>query len=60
MVPDFIPVILKLDNVLAVVIAIRLCVALIPVPVLVEAWPGECRQLCMLAGRWIPTEERTY
>jgi hypothetical protein len=47
----------KLDNVLAVVIAIRLSVALIPVPVLIEAWPGERGQLRMLAGRRIPMEE---
>ena len=59
LVPDFIPVIGKLDNVLAVVIAIRLSVALIPVPVLIEAWPGERGQLRMLAGRRIPTEEET-
>jgi uncharacterized membrane protein YkvA (DUF1232 family) len=57
LVPDFIPVIGKLDNVLAVVIAIRLSVALIPVPVLIEAWPGERGQLRMLAGRRIPMEE---
>jgi uncharacterized membrane protein YkvA (DUF1232 family) len=59
LVPDFIPVIGKLDNVLAVVIAIRLSVALIPVPVLIEAWPGERGQLRMLAGRRIPMEEGT-
>jgi uncharacterized membrane protein YkvA (DUF1232 family) len=57
LVPDFIPVIGKLDNVLAVVIAIRLSVAFIPVPVLIEAWPGERGQLRMLAGARIPKEE---
>jgi uncharacterized membrane protein YkvA (DUF1232 family) len=59
LVPDFIPVIGKLDNVLAVVIAIRLSVALIPVPVLTEAWPGDRGQLRLLAGRRIPKEEAT-
>jgi uncharacterized membrane protein YkvA (DUF1232 family) len=51
LVPDFVPVIGKLDNVLAIIVAIRLSAALIPGPVLVEAWPGEQQQLRLLVGR---------
>jgi hypothetical protein len=54
LVPDFIPVIGKLDNVFAVIVAIRLSVALIPVPVLIAAWPGEPGQLRLLVGRRLP------
>lgn len=51
LVPDFIPVIGKLDNILALIVAIRLSVRLIPLPILIEAWPGEQRQLRLLVGR---------
>jgi uncharacterized membrane protein YkvA (DUF1232 family) len=54
LVPDFIPVIGKLDNVFALIVAIRLSVALIPVPVLIAAWPGEPGQLRPLVGRRLP------
>lgn len=51
LVPDFIPVVGKVDNVLAVVIALRLSVTLVPAPVLLEAWPGDRGQLRLLIGR---------
>ena len=59
LIPDFVPVIGKLDNILAVVIAIRVSVALVPVPVLIDAWPGERDQLRTLVGRRIPIADET-
>ena len=51
LIPDFIPVVGKVDNVLAVVISIRLSMALIPAAVLIECWPGKPEHLRLLVGR---------
>lgn len=50
-IPDFIPVVGKLDNFLALVLALRWSSAMIPVPVLLEAWPGKPSQLRLLVGK---------
>jgi uncharacterized membrane protein YkvA (DUF1232 family) len=49
-IPDFIPVIGKLDNVLALAGALRLSSRWIPVEVLREAWTGPPSILAVLAG----------
>jgi len=51
LIPDFIPVLGKVDNVLAVIISIRLSMAFIPAAVLVECWPGKREHLRFLVGR---------
>ncbi|GAC1664515.1 MAG: DUF1232 domain-containing protein [Candidatus Dormibacteraceae bacterium] len=51
LIPDFIPVIGKVDNILVLIVGIRLSAAMIPAPVLIQAWPGEPRQLRLLVGR---------
>ena len=50
-IPDFVPVIGKLDNVLALVLALRWSSKMIPSEVLVEAWPGKLAQLKLLVGK---------
>jgi uncharacterized membrane protein YkvA (DUF1232 family) len=51
LIPDFVPVIGKVDNVLALVLALRWSSKMIPSEVLREAWPGEVSQLKLLVGR---------
>jgi uncharacterized membrane protein YkvA (DUF1232 family) len=50
-IPDFVPVVGKLDNVLALVLALRWSSRMIPSQVLVEAWPGKPSQLTWLVGK---------
>jgi uncharacterized membrane protein YkvA (DUF1232 family) len=50
-IPDFVPVIGKLDNFLALVVALRWSSRMIPPQVLLEAWPGKPSQLRLLAGK---------
>jgi uncharacterized membrane protein YkvA (DUF1232 family) len=50
-IPDFVPVVGKLDNVLALVLALRWSSRMIPSQVLVEAWPGKPSQLTLLVGK---------
>jgi uncharacterized membrane protein YkvA (DUF1232 family) len=50
--PEFLPVIGPLDDVLVVALALRYAAQQVPREVLVEAWPGEPRLLeCLLGGR---------
>ena len=51
LIPDFVPVIGKVDNVLALVIALRLASKMIPPLVLREAWPGQLSQLKLVVGK---------
>jgi len=51
LIPDFVPVIGKVDNVLALVLALRWSSYMIPSPVLLEAWPGDPSQLKLLFGK---------
>jgi uncharacterized membrane protein YkvA (DUF1232 family) len=51
LIPDFIPVIGKVDNILALMLALRWSSRMIPVPILFEAWPGQPSQLRLLVGR---------
>jgi uncharacterized membrane protein YkvA (DUF1232 family) len=50
LVPEFLPVIGPLDDVLVVVLAVRWAARRIPRAVLLEAWPGEPRQVARLLG----------
>jgi len=50
-IPDFVPVIGKLDNFLALVLALRWSSKMIPLAVLLEAWPGKRSQLTLLVGK---------
>jgi uncharacterized membrane protein YkvA (DUF1232 family) len=50
-IPDFVPVIGKVDNVLALVLALRWSSKMIPSSVLLEAWPGNPSQLRLLVGK---------
>jgi uncharacterized membrane protein YkvA (DUF1232 family) len=50
-IPDFVPVIGKVDNVLALVIALRWSSKMIPSPVLLQAWPGKPSQVKLLVGK---------
>ncbi len=50
-IPDFVPVVGKLDNFLALVLALRWSSKMIPLPVLLEAWPGKPSQLRLLVGK---------
>ena len=49
-IPDFVPVIGKVDNVLALILALRWSSRMIPTGVLLEAWPGKASQLKLLVG----------
>jgi uncharacterized membrane protein YkvA (DUF1232 family) len=51
LIPDFVPVIGKVDNALALVLALRWSSSMIPVEVLMEAWPGRPAQLRLLVGK---------
>jgi uncharacterized membrane protein YkvA (DUF1232 family) len=52
LIPEFLPVIGPLDDVVAVVLLLRYAAKSIPRPVLLEAWPGEPRLLLrLLDGR---------
>lgn len=51
LIPDFVPVIGKVDNVLALVLALRWSSHMIPPQVLLEAWPGQPSQLKVLVGK---------
>ena len=50
-IPDFIPVIGKVDNILALVVALRWSSKMIPSQILLEAWPGKPSQLKLLVGK---------
>jgi len=49
-IPDFVPVIGKVDNVLALLVALRWASKMTPTEVLLEAWPGIPSQLRLLVG----------
>ena len=49
--PEFLPVIGPLDDVLVVVLALRWAARRIPPDAILEAWPGERRLLDRLLGR---------
>ncbi|MFA5774916.1 MAG: DUF1232 domain-containing protein [Ilumatobacteraceae bacterium] len=57
LIPEFIPVIGPLDDIIVVALVLRFVVRRIPPSVLFEAWPGEPRLLARLIGRDIPTIE---
>jgi uncharacterized membrane protein YkvA (DUF1232 family) len=51
LIPDFVPVIGKVDNILALVLALRWSSKPIPSRVLRDAWPGKPSQLKLLVGK---------
>ncbi|HYS29314.1 MAG TPA: DUF1232 domain-containing protein [Candidatus Limnocylindria bacterium] len=50
-IPDFVPVVGKLDNFLALVLALRWSSKMIAPEVLADAWPGKPSQLKLLVGK---------
>ena len=59
LIPEFLPVIGPLDDVIVVALVLRFVARRIPPAVLFEAWPGELRLLARLIGRDIPTSPST-
>jgi uncharacterized membrane protein YkvA (DUF1232 family) len=51
LIPEFVPVIGPLDDIVVVALALRYAVRQVPREVLLEAWPGEPRLLHRLIGR---------
>ncbi len=56
--PEFLPVIGPLDDVVMVALALRYAARRVPREVLLEAWPGEPRLLERLVGASAPTRRR--
>src|SRR5215216_8171701 len=54
--PEFLPVIGPLDDVLVVALALRYAARQVPPDVLLEAWPGEPRLLERLLGTSVPSK----
>ncbi|MHB1089865.1 MAG: YkvA family protein [Ilumatobacteraceae bacterium] len=54
LIPEFLPVIGPLDDVVVVALVLRYVARRIPPEVLFEAWPGEPRLLARLIGRDVP------
>jgi uncharacterized membrane protein YkvA (DUF1232 family) len=54
--PEFLPVIGPLDDVVVVALALRYAARRIPPDVLLEAWPGEPRLLERLLGTSVPAK----
>lgn len=55
LIPDFLPVIGPLDDIIVVVLALRYAARQVPVAAIEEAWPGEPRLLDRLLGSTDPT-----
>ncbi|MEO8162438.1 MAG: DUF1232 domain-containing protein [Ilumatobacteraceae bacterium] len=55
LIPEFLPIIGPLDDVVVVALVLRYVARRIPPEVLFEAWPEEPRLLARLIGRDIPT-----
>jgi uncharacterized membrane protein YkvA (DUF1232 family) len=56
LIPEFLPVIGPLDDVVVVALALRYAARLVPPEVLAEAWPGDRRLLERLTGRRGPSD----
>lgn len=54
LIPEFVPLIGPLDDVVVVALVLRYVARRIPPKVLFEAWPGEPRLLARLIGREVP------
>lgn len=50
LIPEFLPVIGPLDDIVVVALALRYAARRVPRPVLLEAWPGDPRLLLRLLG----------
>lgn len=57
LIPEFLPVIGPLDDVIVVALVLRFVARRIPPDVLFEAWPGEPRLLARLIGSDYPKIE---
>lgn len=58
LIPEFLPVIGPLDDVVVVALVLRFVARRMPPDVLFAAWPGEPRLLARLIGREIPTSPK--
>jgi uncharacterized membrane protein YkvA (DUF1232 family) len=56
LIPEFLPVIGPLDDVVVVALALRYAARQVPPEVLTEAWPGDPRLLQRLLGRSVPSQ----
>jgi uncharacterized membrane protein YkvA (DUF1232 family) len=54
LIPEFLPVIGPLDDVVVVAVALRYAARMVPRPVLLEAWPGDPHLLERLLGPAMP------
>jgi uncharacterized membrane protein YkvA (DUF1232 family) len=54
LIPEFLPIVGPLDDVVVVVLALRCVGRRVPYALLLEAWPGEPRLLGRLLGRGLP------
>lgn len=57
LIPEFLPVIGPLDDVVVVALALRFAARRIPARVLFDAWPGDPALMSRLIGRPVPDEE---
>jgi len=55
LIPEFLPVIGPLDDIVVVALAVRFAARRVPRAVLLEAWPGEPRLLLRLLGESNPS-----
>jgi uncharacterized membrane protein YkvA (DUF1232 family) len=51
LIPEFVPIIGPLDDIVVIALALRYAARRIPIEALNEAWPGEPRLLARLTGR---------
>ena len=55
LIPEFLPVIGPLDDVVVVALVLRYTARRVPVDVLFDAWPADPKLLCRLIGRPVPS-----
>lgn len=55
LIPEFLPVIGPLDDVVVVALVLRYAARRVPVDVLFDAWPGDPKLLGRLIGRSVPS-----
>ena len=58
LIPEFLPVIGPLDDVVVVALALRYAARQVPPEVLTEAWPGDPQLLQRLLGGSVPSQRR--
>ena len=58
LIPEFLPVIGPLDDIVVVALALRFAARRVPPTVLFDAWPADPRLLARLIGRPAPADDR--